>query len=119
MEMDSKLKNVLLGAGTIAALGVVTYFISSDAAQEKVEAMVNRQKAKHFVKDTLKGNKRAMSVIDKLSDDEIAHLLGTVDKVGDLEDRLSDYSDQLKNVTSDVKNMFMDKTHMLKEKFKG
>lgn len=117
--MDSKTKKFIVGVGTIAALGVVTYLLSSDDAQEKLEAMINRQRAKHFVRDTLKGNKKAMSVIDNLSDHEITHLLNTVDKVGDMEDKLTDYSDQLKNITTDVKDMFFDKTNMLKDKIQG
>ena len=117
--MNNKTRNIILGLGTAVAVGAVTYLISSDAAQDRLEALINRQKAKHFVKDTLKGNKKAMSVIDNLSDDEISNLLKTVDKVDDLQSKMGDYSDQIKDVTSDIKDMFVDKTKMLKDKITG
>lgn len=114
--MDSRTKNVLFGLGTALAVGAVAYFVSSDAAQEKAEALINRQRAKHFVKDTLRGNKKAMSVVDKMSDEEITNLLGTVDKVSDLEEKLADYSEQLKHISSDVKEVFSEKKKSLRKK---
>lgn len=114
--MDNKTRNIVLGLGTAVAVGAVTYLISSDAAQDKLEAVINRQRAKHFVKDTLKGNKKAMSVIDNLSDAEISNLLKTVDKVDSLQEKVGDYSDQIKDVTTDLKDMFVSKTKDLKDK---
>lgn len=103
--MDNRTRNILIGVGTAFAIGVTAYFLSSDNAQQKTEAMMNRHKAKAFVKDKLKGNKKALSVVDQLSDGEINHLLSTVDRVSDLEGKISDYSDQLKNVSTDFKDM--------------
>lgn len=115
-DVEERTKKLAVGIGTVVALGVVTYLCTSDDVQGRMEAMINRRKAKCFVRDTLKGNKKAMSVIDNLSDTEITHLLNTIDKVGAMEDKLSDYSEQLKNITSDLKDTFLDKTNTLKNK---
>lgn len=114
--MDTRTKGIVVGIGTALAVGVAAYFLSSDDAQEKTEAMMNRHKAKAFVKEKLKGNKKALSVVEQLSDEEINRLLSTVNRVSDLEDKLSDYSDQLKDVSSDFTSMLSDKADEVKDK---
>jgi len=114
--MNNRTKGILVGVGAAIAVGLTAYFLSSDDAQEKTEAMMNRHKAKSFVKDKLHGNKKAMSVVDQLSDEEVNHLLSTVNRVSDLEGKISDYSDQLKSVSTDFKDMVMAKTESVKNK---
>lgn len=114
--MNSRTKGILVGVGSALAIGALAYFLTSDDAQEKTEALINRHRAKAFVKDKLKGNKKALSVVDKLSDEEVNQLLSTVDRVSDLEGKISDYSHQLKDVSTDFKDMLMDKTGEVKKK---
>ena len=115
--MDKQEKNVLFGLLGALVIGVITYLVSSEAAQEKVETVINRQRAKHFVKDKLKGNQRALDKIDKMSNSEINSLLNNVDKMSDLESKLEDYSDELKNATKNLKKTIMSTSKSIKKKF--
>lgn len=110
-KLDDTTVSILLGVGAAVALGVVTFLFTSDDAKKKAKTVVNRQKAKYYVKDKFNGNAKASKVVDKLSDDEVNTLLGTVDKVKDLEDKLSD-------VTSDFKDFVQDKTKDTKKAVK-
>lgn len=110
-KIDDTTRNILIGVGTAVAVGALAFLFTSEEAQTKTKAVVNRQKAKYYVKDKLNGNEKATQVVKNLSDEEVNTLLGTVDKVKDLEDKLSD-------VTSDFKNFVSDKTKDTKKAIK-
>lgn len=110
-KMDDTTKSVLIGVGAAVAVGVLTFLFTSDDAKSKTKSVVNRQKAKYYVKDKLNGNSKASKVVEKMTDKEVNALLGTVDKVKDLEDKLSD-------VTSDFKDFVQDKTKDTKKAVK-
>lgn len=83
-------KGILIGLGAAAAvgLGVFAYIMSSEEAQEKSKALVNRQRAKHLVRSKLDGNDKVLKAVDKLDDSSINNLLSTFDSASDLEDEL-------------------------------
>jgi len=110
-NMDSTTKSVLIGLGTAVAVGVgiAGYFMFSDNAQEKTKALVNRQRAKHYVSNKFNDNKKAKKSVDKLSDTEVNNLLGAVDKANDLENQFSD-------AVSDVGDFFSKQTKKAKKK---
>lgn len=110
-RLDDSTVSILLGVGAAVVIGVVTFLCTSDDAKKKAKTVVNRQKAKYYVKDKLNGNAKATKVVNKLSDDEVNALLGTVDKVKDLEGKLSD-------VTSDFTDFVQDKTKDTKKAVK-
>lgn len=85
-------KGVIIGLGAAVAvgLGVFAYVLSSEEAQEKSKALVNRQRAKHLVRSKLDGNKKVLGAVDKLDDSSINNLLDTFDTASDLEDELED-----------------------------
>lgn len=114
-SMKNSTRNLLIGLGTTVAVGAFI-LSSSDKTMAKLEACINRKKAKMFVKDKLKGNEKALDVVEKLSDDEITNLLKVVDKVTDLKGQVGTYSNHLKDATSEFKDMLMDKKDMLADK---
>ncbi len=100
--MNDSNKGIFLGIGLAVVVGVLAFVFSSDDAMEKTQSAINRKKAKHLVKKKMHGGKKSAKAVDKLSDSEINSLMGTVDKVKDIENSLSD-------VTSDFKNFLNDK----------
>ncbi|WP_035054684.1 hypothetical protein [Carnobacterium pleistocenium] len=115
--MKDSTKALLVGVGTIFAVGAVIV-ASSNMAMEKLESKINRKRARYFVKEKLKGNEKAMSVVDDLSDMEVANLLNVVDKVSDLKGNVSSYGNHFKETTHDFKDAFMDKKHSLQHEMK-
>lgn len=101
-EMDDTQKSILIGVAVAFIVGIATFFFASDEAKKKTKATVNRQKAKYYISDKF-DNKNAKSLVDKLSDEEVNKLIGTADKVHDLEDRFSDMTDDLKDFMHDKK----------------
>ncbi|MDN6195512.1 MAG: hypothetical protein ACTHVM_07610 [Alkalibacterium gilvum] len=102
-QLDDNQKNILIGVGVAFIFGLLTLLFTSDKAKTKTKSVVNRQKAKHYVGSKFNGNKKARNVVDNLSDDEINNLLGTADKVKDLESKFSNMTDDLKDYVQDKK----------------
>ena len=115
--MKDSTKALLVGVGTIFAVGAIIV-ATSNMAMEKLESKINRKRARYFVKEKLKGNEKAMSVVDDLSDMEVANLLNVVDKVSDLRGNVSSYGDHLKETTNDFRDAFMDKKNDLQHEMK-
>lgn len=110
-NMDNQNKGILLGVGLAVAVGVLTVIFSTGDTKEKAKKAVNRQKAKHLFKNKMHGSKKTSKVVDKLSDDEVNSLLGTVDKFKEIESSLSD-------VSADFKSFFSDKIKDAKKAIK-
>ena len=113
--MKRSTRNLLIGLGATVAIGTVI-LSASDKSMAKIESYINRQKAKNFVKDKLKGNEKALDVVEKLSDEEVVNLLKVVDKVSDLKGQVGTYTNHLKDATNEFKDMFMDKKEKATEK---
>lgn len=103
--MDKTLRNVLIGLGVAAAVGVVVYIALDEDVQEKTEALVNRMRAKAYVQKNLDGNDTAMKAIDKMSDEDINNLLETVDRLDDINSKITGTAS---NLASDVKDKAVD-----------
>lgn len=115
--MKNSTKALLIGFGTVFAVGAIIVS-SSNMAMEKIESKINRKRARYFVKEKLQGNEKAMSVVDDLSDMEVANLLSVVDKVSDLRGSVSSYGEHFKDTTNDFRGAIMDKKDDLKHEFK-
>lgn len=115
--MKNSTKALLIGVGTVVAVGAIIVS-SSNMAMEKIESKINRKRARYFVKEKLKGNEKAMTVVDDLSDMEVANLLSVVDKVSDLRGSVSSYGDHFKDTTSDFRDAFMEKKQDWKHELK-
>ncbi len=110
--MDDRMKKILMGFGIAAGIGAVAYVLSNDMVQEKVEAMYNRMRAKHFVKEHLNGNEKALEAIDRLDDEGINDILETVDRFNNMRNKLSSGGSDNKylEAASDFKDQLTDKT---------
>jgi hypothetical protein len=113
--MDDKLlKRMLMGLGIVAGIGAIAYVLSDDTVQEKTEATINRLRAKHFVREHLSGNDKALQAIDRLDDEGVNDLLHTVDRFNDMKNKLSGGSDnKYLEAASTFKDQITDKTQNL------
>lgn len=102
-QLDDNQKNILIGVGVAFLVAIVTFIFTSDSGKTKTKSVVNRQKAKHYVGNKFHGNKKAKNVVNKLSDDEVNTLLGTVDKVNDLEGKFFEMTEDFKDFMHDKK----------------
>ncbi|WP_423188565.1 hypothetical protein ACO1PF_08155 [Alkalibacterium sp. f15] len=102
-QLDDNQKNILIGVGVAFLVGLFTFFFTSDSAKTKTKSVFNRYRAKYYVGNKFHGNKKAKNLVNKLSDDEVNTLLGTVDKVNDLENKFSHMTDDLKDFMHDKK----------------
>lgn len=67
---SSKLALILLGsAAAVASIAALLYF--NEDARERVEGVVNRERAKHFVRHNLAGSDTLIDAVDHLSDAEV------------------------------------------------
>ncbi|WP_027108972.1 hypothetical protein [Lacticigenium naphthae] len=114
--MEQRTKRILIGVSAAVAIGATIYFVSSESTQKKIISQIKRQKARCYVKDKLRGNKKAVALVDKLSDNEVDHLLSTVHRVSDLEGKLAEYSNQIKTVSTDLKDNLKDRSKEMKKK---
>ena len=111
-NMDNQNKGILLGVGLAVAVGVLTVTFSTGDTKEKAKTAVNRQKAKHlFFKNKMHGSKKTSKVVDKLSDDEVNRVIGTLTNLKEIESSLSD-------VSADFKSFFSDKIKDTKKAIK-
>ncbi|WP_034551069.1 hypothetical protein [Carnobacterium funditum] len=101
--MESSTRNLLVGLGAAVAVGSVV-LSASNKTMAKIEVYANRQKAKKFVKDRLKGNEKALDIVEKLSDEQVTNILKVVDKVSDLKGRFGTRTSHLKDATSEFKD---------------
>ncbi|SDK65258.1 hypothetical protein [Alkalibacterium thalassium] len=104
-KIDDTQKSILIGVGVAFLVGILTFLFSSDNAKKKTKAIVNRQKAKHYVNDKF-NSKSAKKLVSKLTDDEINLLAGAAGKVSDLEDKFSDMKDYMQDKSKDAKKAF-------------
>ncbi|MBS4462755.1 hypothetical protein JXA27_09405 [Aerococcaceae bacterium zg-B36] len=70
---------VLLGAA-VAVAGVSLYLYIDENARTKVESILNREKAKSFIRQNLKGSQGLIDAIDKLSDTELNTVMKLMDE---------------------------------------
>ncbi|MRI81658.1 hypothetical protein GIY11_06465 [Aerococcaceae bacterium DSM 109653] len=111
MKRKGYIATVLLGSAvTVAGLAAFVYL--NDSAREKVEGMINREKAKSFVKNTLHGSDALVSAVDHLDDAEINTLMKFANQAGNLKDKTGDafgeILDRAKKITSDATSKVSD-----------
>lgn len=113
MNRESKrnLGLFLLGS-TVAAAGLALYLYFDEGARENVEGMINREKAKMFVRHRLNGSDAMIKAIDGLSDSEVNTLVKLADSANDVKENVGntfgDLVDKTKKVTGDVANKVSD-----------
>lgn len=102
---------VLLGA-TLAVAGTAAYLYFSDEARERVEGLINREKAKFYVKHKLNGSEALVNAVDNLSNAEINTLVNLADSANEAtnaaQDKLSSFIDSAKEKTQDATDKVAD-----------
>lgn len=99
---------VLLGAAAAVA-GTAAYLYFSDEAREKVEGVINREKAKFYVKHKLNGSDALVNAVDNLSDAEINTLVNLADTASDAANTASDGLSSLVESAKDKTNKATEK----------
>lgn len=105
MAKKEKVGRILLGSAVaVAALSGYLYF--NERARTKVEGILNRERAKAFVRQNLKGSQSLLAAIDKLSDTEITSVVKLMDETEKVAnkatDSFSNIVDKAKGFGSDV-----------------
>lgn len=107
----TKLALILLGSATVVA-GVTALLYYNDDVRHRVEGVVNREKAKYFVKHKLHGSSDLVDAVDNLSDQEINTIVKLASGAGNLKDKTSDafsnIMDKAKDMTSEVTDRVSD-----------
>ncbi|MGM0214905.1 hypothetical protein [Enterococcus sp. AZ109] len=104
MKRTTKIK---IGVSVIAVAGVATAVIASGKILEKARHASNRHKVKKFVNDKFDGSDKIMSIVDKLSDEDLDNLMNILGKIKDGKKRVSVYGDSIKETTDDLKDKIM------------
>ncbi|MBG9982847.1 hypothetical protein HZY86_06995 [Aerococcaceae bacterium DSM 111020] len=98
----------LLGA-TVAVAGTAAYLYFSDEARGRVEGMINREKAKFYVRHKLNGSDALVNAVDNLSDAEITTLVNLADTANNAADSAQDTLSSLVNTAKDKTNQATEK----------
>lgn len=103
--MDKETKRtvglVLLGSA-VAIAGISLYLYFDKDARQSIESMINREKAKLFVKHHLNGSEDMVKAVDKLSDKEVNILVKLSESANKFKD---DVTGGLDNVVKKARNM--------------
>ena len=82
-----------LAAGAVAAAVIATgAFVCAKNLTAYFERRHQRKQVEGFVKKIFGDNDRVQSILDKLSDDDVANLLRVSDKLRSLKDSASEYA---------------------------
>lgn len=109
--MKNNWGKILLGSAVVVA-GLSLYLYFDEEARERVEGVVNRERAKAFVKHRLNGSDAMVNAVDKLNDTEINTLMKVMNNTNKAKNKASDaftdIMDRAKEVTSDVSHKVTD-----------
>lgn len=107
----NRLGRFALGVTAVVA-GVSLYLYFDENARNKVEAVVNREKAKAFVRQNLKGSPALLKAIDELSDAEMSTVMNLIDEasgaVSDVADKASDSVEQAGDTLNQIADRAVD-----------
>lgn len=103
--MDKETKRtiglVLLGSA-VAVAGISLYLYFDKDARESIESMINREKAKLFVKHHLNGSENMIEAVDNLSDKEVNVLVKLSESANKIKD---DVTGGFDNIVKKARNM--------------
>lgn len=95
----------LLGVGVTAIVAATGAYLAADALVDKLQRYRNRSRVKAYVKDNLNGNQRLLDFVDRLTDDDIDHLLEVAHKFGDVRERVGRYSGPVKDTANELRDL--------------
>lgn len=91
----------LLGSAIVIG-GVALYLYTDENARNHVQGIINREKAKLYVRYKLNGSDALVNAVDKLSDTEINTLVKLADSAGSAKDSAQSTLSNLMNKAQDV-----------------
>lgn len=108
---NSKLAVVLLASAACVA-GLAAFLYYNEDARETVEGMVNREKAKYFVRSRLNGNEALVEAVDHMSDEEVNTIMklagGAKKATNKTSDAFEAVINRAKDLGSDVSEVVSD-----------
>ena len=88
----TKSKYLALGGAVAAAAIAAGAFVCAKSLTEYFERQYQRRQVEGFVEKIFGDSDRVQTVLDKLSDDDVANLLRVSDKLRSLKDSASEYA---------------------------
>lgn len=79
---------LLLISSAAVVAGTALYLYFDENARENFEGMINREKAKMFVRHHLNGSKAMIQTVEKLSDKEVNTIVKLADSVDDIKENV-------------------------------
>lgn len=114
MSKNNGVGKFLLGTAAVAAVaGLAIYAMVDDDTRNHVQGVVNREKAKAYVKHKLNGSDRLVAIVDELSDAEINSLMKFADTSSDATSKVSDGFNEIMKRAKEVANAAGDKVQEL------
>lgn len=104
--MKTKTK-IGIGLGIMTAAGVGVTMLVSEKLIKKAHHLSTRYKAKKFVQEKLGGNAKVLSILDKLSDDDLDSLMQIIEKIKSGRDKVSDYGEEMKDRAENMTDRFL------------
>lgn len=102
---------ILLGSA-VAVAGIAAILYVNDDMRHRVEGVVNRERAKLFVKHKLNGSDALVNAVDNLSDAEVNTIVKLASGASDVKDQASDAFTSImkraKDISSDVTDKVQD-----------
>lgn len=106
----AKLALVLLGSAAAVA-GITALLYYNDDARRRVEGVINRERAKLFVRYKLNGSKELVNAVDNLSDQEVNTIVKLASSAGDVKEKATDAFSNIMKRAKDVKSDVSDTVH--------
>lgn len=104
----------LLGTAAVAAVaGLAIYAMADEDTRHHVQGVVNREKAKAYVKHKLNGSDRLVAIVDELSDAEINSLMKFANSSNQVTSKVSDGFNEIMKLAKDAANAAGDKVQDL------
>lgn len=96
----TKFALVALGAAAVVG-GVALYLYYDEEARERVQGVINREKAKAFVRHKLNGSDELVAAVDNLTDAEVNTLIKLSDSAQDAKDKAESLAEDASSKLSD------------------
>lgn len=107
---NTSLGLILLGsAAAVAGIAAVMYY--NDDVRHRVEGVVNRERAKLFVKHKLNGSDTLVNAVDNLSDTEVNTIVKLASGAGDVKDQATDAFSSIMKRAKEASSSVTDKVH--------
>lgn len=110
-HIGRKIAIVAIGSALVIG-GAALYLYHDDNARSRIEGVINRERAKYYVRHNLNGSDALVKAVDKLSDAEVNTLVKLANSASNVKDdaqnALSNLVDSAKDKASQVTDKVAD-----------